>query len=73
MMHEVTIMNVKSVKATVSQPKDCLGTPYCTTRLEIETTSGPVRITLIGESSSKDPMHRVYPFVELERPDVEED
>lgn len=79
-MSETSIHRVTSVKALVGEPQeDIMGERYCVTKIEITTEEGyDHRITLFGARAKLDldldgnPQTAVYPFVEMERPNVDE-
>lgn len=73
-MAELGIHRVTSVVANVGQPqKDIAGDPYAVTIIKIHTEDGEEhQITLYGARDFDNPQTPVYPFVEMERPDVSE-
>lgn len=77
-MAGLNIHHVKRVKARVSTPReDRFGTVYHVTYIDIECENGEEhQVTLFGKHSNidepdarRESQLRVYPFVELERPE----
>ena len=73
---ELMVHRVTRIKVMVSQPKtDVVGKNYCTGHINIESEDGDVKVVTFGvgveEGSDIPAVTAVYPFVELERPEVE--
>jgi hypothetical protein len=74
-MAELGIHRVTSVVAFVGEPQKLTDEdkPYAVTKIRITTKDGEEhQITLFGARDFDNPQTPVYPFVEMERPDVSE-
>lgn len=71
-MADFSVHRVTSVVAKVGEPqKDCTGELYAVTKITIHTQDGEEHgITLFGGRDFDNPQTAVYPFVEMERPNV---
>jgi hypothetical protein len=73
-MAELSIHRVTSVVAEVGQPQlDIAEEPYAVTKIRIKTDDDEEHtIVLFGARNFDNPQTPVYPFVEMERPYVEQ-
>jgi hypothetical protein len=72
-MAELSIHRVTSVVAHVGEPQDDLaGEKYAVTKIIIHTKDEEHQVVLFGARNFDNPQTPVYPFVELERPNVEQ-
>ena len=73
-MADFSAHRVTSVKVHVGEPQpDCTGEMYAVTKIYIQTEDeGEHMVTLFSARGFDNPQTPVYPFVEMERPNVEQ-